>query len=391
MYWVDTSPWNDDSGFVHKRLSSGYTFSAGTACGFSCRYCYVESMVLKQAAVMKILAGSKRPFDRVVIRRADAPRRLAQDLTRKATRNDGENLVERLIAEDQMKAWGLGKDRMAARYWAEHFKGKVVFGSPLVDIAATPELAMETVAMCEVLLRLTSFDLRLLSKSPNLASIVAKQLIDRLPEETRRRVILGLSTGTLDDELAPAIEPVPLPSERLAALHRLQDQGLRTFGMVCPILPQEDAVEFARQAMTAIRADQCEDIWAEPVNFRARRKTTALEKEDETLQRNSFEATLAGLRARDRAAAERFLLVAEDEAAWEQYCQDAFLALFAEAPKRTNGTTKLYWMQYPRNFASVQYWDLQKSRGALALGSIVSLFRNKRSAQDPACGREVAP
>jgi DNA repair photolyase len=386
VYLVDTPPWNDDSGFVHKLLSSGYTFTAGTSCVFRCTYCYVESMVLKQAAVIGILADAGLPFDRVVIRRVDAPRRLAEELTRRATRDDRECLVERLLSAEQCEKWGLDEAQRAVKYWGNPFKGKVVFGSPLVDIAATPELAAETVEMCEVLLRLTSFDLRLLSKSPYLASIVAKGLAERLPVETKKRVIFGLSTGTLDDHLAPAIEPVPLPSERLAALHQLQDEGFRTFGMLCPILPQEDAAAFAKQAMQAIRADLCEDLWGEPVNFRARRTGAESKGGDDVRQRNSFEATLAGLRRRDGAAAERFLAVAEDDAAWEQYCRDLFGALHAEAPKRSDGTTKLHWMQYPRNFDSVRYWDLQKSKGALALGSIVSMYRNRRF-QEQAVGR----
>jgi DNA repair photolyase len=378
VYLVDTPPWNDDSGFVHKLLSSGYTFTAGTACAYSCRYCYGESMVLKQAAVIGILADAGLPFSRVVIRRVDAPRRLAEELTRRATRDDRECLVGRLLSAEQRERWGLDETQRAAKYWGDPFEGKVVFGSPLVDITATPGLAAETVEMCEVLLRLTSFDLRLLSKSPYLARIVAKGLAERLPSETKRRVIFGFSTGTLDDQLAPAIEPVPLPSQRLAALHQLQDEGFRTFGMLCPILPQEDAAAFAKQAMQAIRADRCEDIWAEPLNFRARRKGG----EETGRQRNSYESTLAGLRRRDRAAAERFLAVAEDDAAWEQYCRDLFEALYAEAPKRADGMTKLHWMQYPRNFASVRYWDSQKSRGALALGSIVSMYQRIAGAKN---------
>ncbi len=204
-------------------------------------------------------------------------------------------------------------------------------------------------------LRLTSFDLRLLSKSPELAYTVAAQLRERLPEPTRRRVIFGLSTGTLDDRIAPAIEPVPLPSKRLKALHWLQDKGFRTYGMLCPILPQEDPGAYAKLAMASIRAERCEQVWAEPVNFRVGGKAEQGENEDAMLQRNSFQATLRGLASKTKEAAVRFEEVALDSDAWEQYCRRTFEALLAAAPKRTDGNTKLVWMQYPRNFESIPY------------------------------------
>lgn len=40
VHFVETTILNERSGFVHKRLCNGPTFSAGTACAFSCTYCY---------------------------------------------------------------------------------------------------------------------------------------------------------------------------------------------------------------------------------------------------------------------------------------------------------------------------------------------------------------
>jgi DNA repair photolyase len=62
-------PFNAKSGFVHKQLSDGPTFTAGTACAFSCRYCYVESLIFKQPRIRALLAHTQAPFDRLVIRR----------------------------------------------------------------------------------------------------------------------------------------------------------------------------------------------------------------------------------------------------------------------------------------------------------------------------------
>ena len=375
VFSVNSGPYNAHSGFVHKRLSSGPTFTSGTACAFSCRYCYVEAMVRKQAAVRKILRDAGRSFDQVVIRRNDPRGQLALVLTRPGGRNESGVRVEDILQPHVTERWGLTGKRSissrAPRFIGEEFRGKVVFGSPLVDVAATPELARETVDLCEMFLLLTSYDLRLLSKSPNLASIVAKDLADRMPKETRERVIFGLSTGTLDDAVAAAIEPVPPPSKRLEALHWLQDTGFRTYGMLCPILPQVNPAAYAKAAMAAIRAEKCENVWAEPVNFRAGK---AAKDDDEVAARNSFEATLRGL-AKHKKEAERFQNVALDENAWEQYCRGLFEALLAAAPKRMNGQTKLIWMQYPRNFESIPHWLGFEANGAVLLGAIMSLYR----------------
>ena len=82
VYWVDTHPINHDSGFLDKRLCDGPTFTAGTACGFSCHYCYVESQVRLQKPTKDALRLSGRPFNQIVIRRQDVLKHFAADLTR---------------------------------------------------------------------------------------------------------------------------------------------------------------------------------------------------------------------------------------------------------------------------------------------------------------------
>ena len=106
--------------------------------------------------------------------------------------------------------------------------------------------------------------LRLLSKS-NLIVDVAKGI----PESQRQRLFFGLSSGTLDDSLARSFEAgTPLVSKRLEALRWLQDEGFRTFAMLCPSLPQRDYPQFARDMAAAIRWERCEHIWAEVLNAR---------------------------------------------------------------------------------------------------------------------------
>lgn len=76
------------------------------------------------------------------------------------------------------------------------------------------------------------------------------------------------------------------------------------------------------------RADKCEEIWAEPVNFRAGGKDEL--NGDEARQRDSFEATLAALKqGGHEAEAQRFEAVAHDDAAWERHCRATFEAFVA--------------------------------------------------------------
>ena len=228
VYLVDTHPVNHDSGFLEKRLCDGPTFTAGTACGYSCQYCYVESQVRLQKPTKDALKLSGRPFNEIVIRRAGVLPRLAEDLIQAKREKDQLPSAKSLIPPASAKKWGLKskwlKDRVP-RYKGTEWKGKVIYGSPLVDIAATKELALETVEMCDMILRLTDLDIRLLSKSPLLATVVVKELAERFPDTkngAKARLILGFSTGTLDDGVASAIErPIPLPSARLKALHGL--------------------------------------------------------------------------------------------------------------------------------------------------------------------------
>jgi hypothetical protein len=54
------------------------------------------------------------------------------------------------------------------------------------------------------------------------------------------------------------------------ALHRLQDAGVPTFGMLCPVFPD---VFFelggVGRLVQAIRPERCETVWSEPFNDRA--------------------------------------------------------------------------------------------------------------------------
>ena len=306
---------NLNSGFKHKHLCTGPTFSAGTACGFKCAYCFVEAQVGTKPFVTDVLGGQK--FQDVVIRRNDPVTKLRSELRTSSGK---------LKFKD-----GTG----------------VIYGSPLVDIAATKELTKETIEIVQLLLNDTGWDVRLLSKSPLLTHIA-----ESLTEEQRHRVIFGLSTGTLDDKLARAIEPTcPAASKRCEALRWLQDDGYRTFAMLCPILPQP-MDQFVAQVEQLIRPEKCEHVWAEVINVRGQ----------------SMQKTLAGLQGAGlhHAAAELSAVCGEgSKPAWEAYARKSFLHLVAVIPRNAT-EPKLRFLQYVTN-SSADWWDQQVANGAVVL------------------------
>ncbi|MBI4474713.1 MAG: hypothetical protein HY646_18725 [Acidobacteria bacterium] len=82
--------------------------------------------------------------------------------------------------------------------------------------------------------------------------------------------VVGLSIGTLDDDWARSVEVgTSLPSARLRALRNLQQAGVPTYGMLCPVFP--DVLEGGgniEKLIEQIGPMQVEHIWAEPYNDR---------------------------------------------------------------------------------------------------------------------------
>lgn len=227
---------NMTSGFQEKLLCDGPTFSTGDACAYSCAFCYVPAMMQKAAYIPK---GHKHAA--MVVRR--------------------ENALD--VLKTQLK--GMKPDVKE--------KELVIYSSPLVDVAANMDLVRETVDACAHILINTRWHIRLLSKSnllPKLAELLLKVTDHPIWEDrVRRRLIFGVSTGTLDDDQAAAFEQgCPKPSKRIESLHWLQDHGFRTFGMLCPSLPQRNYTQFAQELLHAIRPEKCEHIWAEVMNVR---------------------------------------------------------------------------------------------------------------------------
>jgi DNA repair photolyase len=302
---------NFHSGFAHKLLCDGPTFSLGTACAYSCAFCYVPDMMRKQKPYLEKL-GITEAHEKIVIRRHGGLERLRQELT----------------------------NRDGSPKFADPNDRRVIYSSPSVDVAANMDLVRETIAACGLILTLTNWQIRLLSKS-NLLPKIAQALC------VQDRVIYGVSTGTLDDKLALAFEQgTPLPSKRIASLHWLQDNGFRTFGMICPSLPQTDYGKFAADMQTAIRADRCEHVWAEVINVRG-----------ESMKRTCAALWDGGY----GSVAMELERVSRHKDEWESYARATFLAHAELYPPG-----QLRFLQYV-DAASRSWWAERQNIGAILL------------------------
>lgn len=312
---------NFKSGFNHKLLCDGATFSTGSACAYSCSFCYVPAIMRKNPH--GIDPGLKH--EEIVVRRESPVEIIRRQLTRA---NGGPKVT--------------GSDEI----------GRVVFASPLVDVAPNLELCRETIEACKVILALTPWTIRLLSKS-NLLPKVAEGLAD---PAIKQRVIYGVSTGTLDDKLAQSFEGgTPLVSKRVKSIHWLQDNGFRTYGMICPSLPLETTADyeaFARESAEKLRADRMEHVWAEVINVRGE----SFVRTEEALRKASFGREADNLKAVS-------LGTPESKEAWEDYARKTFeahAAMYSESPG------KLRFLQYATK-PTEAWWAAREADGAILL------------------------
>ena len=308
---------NAHSGFSKKLLCDGLTFTAGQACAYSCTFCYVGPIVKKVERLRQIMTERNLKFENMVVDIKDAATKVREYLT-----TNGKPRFKK------------PKDK------------RVIYGSPLVDIAATMDQVRVTVDICKAILELTNWQIRLLSKSS-----LIKQVAQQIPDEYKTRVIYGLSTGTLDSELAKSFEKgTALVSKRLESLQWLQANGYRTFGMICPILPQKDYGVFAKQMAATIDVAKCEHVWAEVINLRG----------------DSLTATAQALKAAGyQDEAELLEEVMADKKAWENYARATFEALAEVVPHK-----KLRFLQYV-NKSNKPWWAERVAQGAVLLANVM--------------------
>ncbi len=151
--------------------------------------------------------------------------------------------------------------------YSSYGEGQTIVASMLTD-AFSPSLIQQGVTReaLEILLNRTSFRIRVLTKNAAVGSPYWIDFFRSYPD----RFVVGLSIGTLNNEWARRVEKLTSPpTKRAEATRRLQDAGIPTFGMLCPIFPtQYSRSPKLEELVGAIRPEYCEDVWAEPYNDR---------------------------------------------------------------------------------------------------------------------------
>jgi len=321
-------PIKESHGFAKKRLST-FKLDILGLCGFGCRYCSSNT-------------GNYLRINR---------KRFA-NLTE-------EQLGERVYPIDDPALTFVWRDVLAKleaqlrrkpRSWGQ---GETLVFSMLTD-GFSPSLVADgtTRRALELVLERTSFRIRVLTKN---AIVGTREWIEFFLQH-RERFVVGLSTGTMDDDWSRQIEiGTSLPSARLRALRALQDAGVVTYGMLCPVFPDVLTSGRLDQLIDSIRPKQCETVWAEPFNDRANWRTV----------RDGYPVGSEGYQWLSR------VFEAREPGAWSAYAADLYTHLHRRAV-REEWIHKLVYMLYERGivaadapaFAGLQGVSLQSPTGA---------------------------
>ena len=223
--------------FAKKGLCN-YSVGVGIICGHQCTYCSTPSLLRTHGVFKEI---GQTAFQRgFAIIDPDSPQRIKDSLPKYLTETD-------------------------------------VIQLSTIDDAWSPEARRTDLGrkVMQVLLEGTPAQIRVLTKSAEVAKDF--KLFAKYPH----RVMVGLSTGIPPDrdDLARVIEPNASPTrERLDALKKAHDLGLRTYGMLCPCLPGvADSESVLAELFDEVLACGVEDIWTEPVNRRGRAVVNTVE------------------------------------------------------------------------------------------------------------------
>jgi DNA repair photolyase len=169
--------------------------------------------------------------------------------------------------------------------------GETLVFSMLTD-GFSPQLvkAGVTERALRLVLDQTSFRIRVLTKN----AIVGSPKWITFFQLHSGRFVVGLSTGTLDDDWAKRVEiNTSVPTARLRSHRALQDAGIPTYGMLCPLFPHVLEGDHLERLIDAVRPAQVEHLWAEPYNDRQNWRLVAncleVSSVDETLFKAAYE------------------------------------------------------------------------------------------------------
>jgi DNA repair photolyase len=275
-------------GFEEKLLAK-YAVNIGNMCDFGCTFCYVPAMTIKQNSIQNVLKDG-------------------HSLGEFSSYRDRENVLE--TVRNDLKKF-------------THDDTSEVFFCTTCDPCSTIENVETTAAAMQIILEGSNLTIRVLSKSTLIKELATKT------EAFKNRVVYSLSTGTSYPLISAIIEDFASPiTERVEALHWLQDHGFRTYGMICPVLPSE--VDRVKVLLDQIRPDRCEHIWIEALNIRGKSLTNTYEKLQDGGAINH---------------ADELLRVMGNKQNWIEYSEKLFLSFQIELKNRGQ-LSKLRFLQY---------------------------------------------
>ena len=235
-------PITKSPGFAKKGLST-WKLDLMALCGFGCRYC--------SSNTGNYLRINREPFAKLTEAQLGVRALPTEDPDLAFVYSDVLDKIDRQITSHGAK-WGAG-ETLVMSMLTDAFSGP-----PLHD--GTTEKALRW------LLDRTSFRIRILTKNSIVGTSTKWREFFRAAGD---RVVVGLSTGTLDMEWAKRVEiGTPPPQARTRATLALQDDGVPTFGMLCPIFPDVMEGDGLARLVASIRPERCETVWAEPFNDR---------------------------------------------------------------------------------------------------------------------------
>jgi len=288
--------------FEKKGLAT-HAVNVGTKCGHGCLYCSTRTLLRMHKSFG---ACGEKPFDSgYAIVDPTIPERVAIDAKR--IRHGG--MIQLCTTTD---AWSPEAH--------EHRLGKQCL---------------------EAILNKSQCDVRILTKN---ASV--KEDFD-LIKQFRDRVMVGLSiTGTPEkSKVIKIIEPNASDiEERMSAMRMATAMGIRTYAMLCPLLPGiADSTEQIDQLVQFAVECNAEEIYAEPVNPRG--PGLRLCQEALELWGNDSEAqAIKGIRKRE---------------AWSRYVAELVKSV-QRSVRKYSKISKLRFLLYPKGLAESDLNEISK-------------------------------
>lgn len=227
--------------------------------------------------------------------------------------------------------------------------GKTLVYSQLTDGFSPVLLKTGTTRqVLELLIEKTDYRIRVLTKN----AIVGRPEWVKFFARHRDRFVVGLSIGTLDDRFANPMEGrTSRPQSRITALQVLQDAGVPTFGMLCPVFPQVLETDELDRLIDAIRPARCEHVWAEPFNNRANWKAV----------RNAYAEGSATWNWMTRVFGNRETVL------WSRYATELYCRIHDKAC-RENWSDKLRYLLYEKDITAADAVHFQGLDGVLLQG-----------------------